>query len=270
MTMRKKRIFISCGQRLPEEKSFGLEIQKLINENMDGFFAEAAHDAADLNTFLFRELQNCDGFVAAMQKRGKVTYSKSRAHYRASVWVQQEIAILHYRSFPLGRPIPMRIYLERGIESEGLTKFSMINPIPFEDNKIVLEDLAKWLQGSTFDKPAALARREDLFRRRIRAYTENHWLLLELIAAHSRNPGDSIDHAILLNDFAATVGESGHEEQLARQLFENVRVPLRLSGLIIQTEDQRTGQASYRLGTQWWDLVAEELRNRARVTPEHT
>ena len=235
------------------------------------FFAEAAHDAADLNTSLFRELQNCDGFVAVMHKRGEVSYSDRPPHHRASVWIQQEIAILHYRSFLLGRPIPMRIYLESGIEPEGLTQFSMINPIKFEDTQAILEDLTKWLGGSTFDEPPVLARREDLFRRRIRTYTENHWLLLELIAAHSRNPGDSIDHAILLNDFAATVGESGHEEQLAKQLFEEVRVPLRLSGLIVHTEDQRTGQASYRLGTQWWDLVVEELRNRARMkSGEHT
>jgi hypothetical protein len=139
--MRKKRIFISCGQRLPEEKSFGREIQRLINEKMDGFFAEEAHDAADLNTSLFRELQNCDGFVAVMHKRGEVSYSDSSPHYRVSVWIQQEIAILHYRSFLLGRPIPMRIYLESGIQPEGLTQYSMINPIKFEDTQSILEDL---------------------------------------------------------------------------------------------------------------------------------
>jgi len=143
--MRKKRIFISCGQRLPEEKSFGLEIQRLINEKMDGFFAEEAHDAADLNTSLFRELQNCDGFVSVMHKRGEVNYSDSPAHYRASVWIQQEIAILHYRSLLIGRPIPMRIYLESGIQPEGLTQYSMINPIPFQDKETVLENLARWL-----------------------------------------------------------------------------------------------------------------------------
>jgi hypothetical protein len=49
--MTKKRIFISCGQRTPEEKIFGGEIQAVINQqHMDGFFAEYAHDAADLNT----------------------------------------------------------------------------------------------------------------------------------------------------------------------------------------------------------------------------
>jgi hypothetical protein len=52
--MRKKRIFISCGQRTSQEKIFGKEVQTLINQHMDGFFAEEAHDAADLNTSLFR------------------------------------------------------------------------------------------------------------------------------------------------------------------------------------------------------------------------
>ena len=80
--MRKKRIFISCGQRTSQEKIFGKEVQTLINQHMDGFFAEEAHDAADLNTSLFRELQNCDGFVAVMQKRGNVNYSDSPTHYR--------------------------------------------------------------------------------------------------------------------------------------------------------------------------------------------
>ena len=175
--MRQKRIFISCGQRLPEEKRFGLEIQRLINENMIGFFAEEAHDAADLNTSLFRELQNCDGFVAVMQKRGKVDYPDSPAHHRASVWIQQEIAILHYRSFLSGRPIPMRIYLESGIEPEGLTQYSMINPIKFQDTQIILEDLAKWLRGSTFDEPPVLVRRENVFRRRVEANDEYDWLI---------------------------------------------------------------------------------------------
>jgi hypothetical protein len=259
--MPKKRIFISCGQRLPEEKSFGREIQRLINENMDGFFAEEAHDAADLNTSLFRELQNCDGFVAVMHKRGEVSYSDRPAHYRASLWIQQEIAILHYRSFLLGRPIPMRIYLENGILPEGLTQYSMINPISFQDNQSVLHDLAKWLQGSTFDESPTLARREDLFRRRVQGYDENHWLLLELVAAHSRNPGDLVDYTMVQFDFVAILQERGQPD--AGNIFEKVRIPLKQSGLII---NNIPGQpATFQIGTQWWDLVVEELRNQARI-----
>ena len=225
--MRKKRIFISCGQRTSQEKIFGKEVQTLINQHMDGFFAEEAHDAADLNTSLFRELQNCDGFVAVMQKRGNVNYSDSPTHYRASVWIQQEIAILHYRSFLLGRPIPMRLYLESGILPEGLTQYTMINPIKFEDTQSILEDLAKWLQGSAFDESPVLARREDLFRRRIQDYDENIWLVLELIAAHSRNPGDSVDYTILRNDFVAILQQRGHQDLECKQLFENARIPPR-------------------------------------------
>jgi hypothetical protein len=140
--MTKKRIFISCGQLTVEEKNLGQEILILTNRYMDGFFAEHAHDAADLNRAVFRELQNCDGFVAIMQKRGEVGYpgsSAPAAHSRASVWIQQEIAILHYRSFLVGKTIPMRLYLETGIKHEGLTKYSMINPIEFTETPTILD-----------------------------------------------------------------------------------------------------------------------------------
>jgi hypothetical protein len=164
----------------------------------------------------------------------------------------------------------MRLYLESGILPEGLTQYTMINPIKFEDTQSILEDLAKWLQGSAFDESPVLARREDLFRRRIQDYDENIWLVLELIAAHSRNPGDSVDYTILRNDFVAILQQRGHQDLECKQLFENARVPPRDSGLIAVTTDQ-TGQATVRMETQWWDLVLEELRNRARVTPrEHT
>jgi hypothetical protein len=259
--MRKKRIFISCGQRLPEEKSFGLEIQQLINKSMNGFFAEEAHDAADLNASLFRELQNCDGFVAVMHKRGEVNYSDRSPHYRASVWIQQEIAILHYRSYLLARPIPMRIYLENGIEAEGLTQYSMINPIKFEDKKIIIDDLAKWLRGSTFDEPPVLARREDMFRRRVEANEEYHWLILELIAAHCQGPNDVADETFVFQDFDAVLQEKGKRD--ADQLFSPKLSQLISNGLISKRNEG--GRTNLRLRKPWWDLIFEELRNRERV-----
>jgi len=100
--MPKKRIFVSCGQRIQKEKDFGEEMLKLIEQHgMVGFFAEDAHDPADLNTALFRELQHCDGCVAVLQKRGEVHYADFPTMHRSSVWIQQEIGILFYRSFLL-------------------------------------------------------------------------------------------------------------------------------------------------------------------------
>src|SRR5215471_6539139 len=147
--MAKRRIFISCGQRSVEEKKFGQQIQRLINQkkNLEGFFAEEAHDPSDLNTALFRELQHCDGFVAVLHKRGEIHDAGFDLTHRASVWIQQEIGILFYRSFLLGRPeaLPMRIYIEQGILHEGLTRFSIINPIWFDTKQTVIDDLSKWL-----------------------------------------------------------------------------------------------------------------------------
>ena len=159
--MPKKRVFVSCGQHTEEEKSFGQEILRLIDSHgMAGFFAEEVHQAADLNTSLFKELQRCDALVAVLQKRGDVQYEKFPISQRASVWIQQEIAILFYRSFLLERTIPMRIYMERGILHEGLTTVSIINPIQFEKKQTVLEDLSQWLEGPAFEEQPVLTRRE--------------------------------------------------------------------------------------------------------------
>lgn len=164
----------------------------------------------------------------------------------------------------------MRIYMESGIEPEGLTQFSMINPIKFEDAQAILEDLAKWLRGSTFEEPPALARREDLFRRRIQDCGEHHWLLLELIAAHSRNPGDSVNYNLLKNDFSTIPRARVHEQSELNELFEKGWADLRKNGLIISS-DPGAGYVTVSIGTQWWDLIVEELRNQARMkSGEHT
>lgn len=263
--MAKKRIFISCGQRTAEEKLFGQKIQTLINQYMEGFFAEYAHDAADLNTAVFRELQNCDGFVAVMQKRGAVQDLNSPVHYRASVWIQQEIAILHYRSFLIGKTIPMRLYLEMGILPEGLTKYSMINPIPFKETQTILEDLGEWLHGPTFREPPELARREDLFRRRVEANDEDAWLILELIAAHCQGPNDTVENVFVLGDFVTIGKEKGTSDADVAQRFNSKLSRLISSGLVGRRSGREPLTAGLYIEKQWWDLILEELRNQARI-----
>ena len=46
----------------------------------------------------------------------------------------------------------MRIYIEQGILHEGLTVFSIINPIWFDTKTTVLDDLSKWLEGPSFEE----------------------------------------------------------------------------------------------------------------------
>lgn len=265
--MAKKRIFISCGQRNGEEKNFGREIQQLINQNknLEGFFAEEAHDASDLNTALFRELQRCDGFVAVAHKRGEILDPGFDVTHRASVWIQQEIGILFYRSFLLGRPeaLPMRIYIEQGILHEGLTRYSIINPIWFDTKQIVIDDLSKWLEGPSFEEQPVLARREDLFRRRALTLSDHEWLILEITAAHSRRVGDPAIRDFVQGDFCLIVEEAGIDHEAAPRRFENALSILIEQGVIVVTNiDNRL---CLRIQPQWWDLVLDELRTRERL-----
>ena len=91
-----------------------------------------------------------------------------------------------------------------------------------------MEDLSKWLEGPIFDEHPILSRREDLFQTRVQSYRENHWLLLELIAAHTRNVGDQVDYGIVFNDFLKI---SPNPERL----FDEAWDLLRTDGVITQT-----------------------------------
>ena len=228
----------------------------LVEEHkMTSFLAPTVHQPADLNTHVFKELQRCDGFVAILQKRGEIHYESFPIKHRASVWIQQEIGIIFYRSFLLGRNIPIQIYREKGILHEGLTTYSIINPIEFQNEEAILEDLSKWFKGPTFDEHPVLTRREDLFQQRIQHYGEDHWLVLELIAAHSRNVADFVDYNIVRNDFYKIRPD-------LEQIFEKAWMLLREDGLIF-----KTGQSpvQFRLQPQWWDLALEELHNLERI-----
>lgn len=239
----------------------GQKIRNLIeSEGMTSFLAPTVHQPADLNTHVFSELQRCDGFVAVLQKRGQIQYESFPVKHRASVWIQQEIGILFYRSFLLGRAIPMRIYMEKEILHEGLTAYSIINPIPFASEQTILEDLSTWLKGPAFEIPPALAMRESLFQRRIESYDK--------MAAHSREPGDSCLEATVVGDFNAILHqEAGVEKPQETSLFSNAYKKLRRDGVLNKT-DVQLGEYRYaaiRIEKQWWNLILDELRNRGRL-----
>ncbi|HEY7322993.1 MAG TPA: hypothetical protein VIE89_35990 [Candidatus Binatia bacterium] len=159
----------------------------------------------------------------------------------------------------------MRLYVEMGIEPEGLTKFSMINPIEFKETRTILEDLGEWLQGPTFQEPPALARREDLFRRRVEAIDDEYgWLILELIAAHCQSPGDAANRVFVFADFQAICRDEG--ARTSESSFNSRLSKLIESGLVHQSFDKpKTGTTRLYIEKQWWDLTLEELRNRARI-----
>ncbi len=266
--MATRRIFISCGVHTQEERALGQKIRLLIEEQkMTSFLAPEVHQPADLNTHVFKELQRCDGFVALLQKRGEIRYEDFPIKHRGSVWIQQEIGILFYRSFLLEREIPIAIFREKDVLHEGLTMYSIINPIEFEVEDEVLKHLSEWLRGPAFEEQPVLARREDLFLRQTRSYEDHHWLLLELIAAYSREPGDRVHQAFLGKYFSQILQEQGKDiTQDPNTHFNRTLSKLVSDGMVADTYERAGGGVHfYSLELPWWDLIHDELRNRARL-----
>lgn len=262
--MAKRRIFVSCGQVTEEEKELGRNIVNLIcDHDMEGFLAQTVHSADELNTAVFKAIHNCGGFCAVMHRRGKVHYPPKPTTYRSSVWIQQEIAILMYRRFLRGRLIPIRVFYEKGIRREGVIENSIINPIAFEGREEVLKGVSEWLKGPEFEDDIVLGRREVLFQKRIRGLSEDHWLILELIAAHSSSHEDNVTTNEVASDFMSILKEKGKEAHESKGLFNQLLKPLAAEGLINRLPpDPRTGISYINIPQKWWDFVHEELTSR--------
>ena len=265
--MANKRILVSCGQEPDKEIRLGRDIINVIgnHKGMGGFFSQHVHSPADLNSAVFGALKTCDGFFAVMHKRGGITYRNYPVTHRSSVWIQQEIAIIAYRSFLQGCHVPIRLYQEKGILLEGLMNTSIVNPILFERDEEVLEGVSKWLTGPDFEEHPVLARRESLFRRRTQDLTEHHWLILELIAAHTPEPGADADYHEVNKDFREIIREQGEGDQALDDRFHTARAALVEKGLIAQITDHAGEKTRFRIPKQWWDLVLEDLRNQGRM-----
>ena len=265
--MAKRRIFVSCGQETEKELQLGREIKAVIEEHdMEGFLAQAVHSPDELNTTVFTALRDCAGFCAIMHKRGEIKYLKYDPAQRSSVWIQQEIAVVMYRRFLQGRPIPIRVFSEKGILLEGVMKYSIANPIEFEEKEEVLKGISKWLGGPEFEGDPILDLRDSLFQKRIRDLLEEDWLLLKLIAVHT-NTGVGADYEAVIVDFVAILKEAGKDGKELDQLKSGSLERLRRNFLIDQQIDQRSGKTRTIIFIQpkWWDLVLAEFRTTGRM-----
>jgi hypothetical protein len=143
----KPLIFVSCGQRGDEETKLGFDICRLINETttFEAYFAEEQHSLEGLTDHIFRRLYRARGFVCVLHRRGAVTFADGRSQERASVFVEQEIAILSFLRLVLGEEIPVSAFIEEGIALEGVRKFIPFNPTVFRSPADVLIELARVL-----------------------------------------------------------------------------------------------------------------------------
>jgi hypothetical protein len=141
-----KLVFISCGQFTPEERDLGRLVAERINQEpgLQGYFAQNQSTLDGLTTDILRKLHECSGFIGIMHHRGKVS-TKDRELIRASVWIEQEIAIAAYMKQVRRKEIEVRLFLQTGISLEGIREKLGINPHEFQANDEVLAELDRIL-----------------------------------------------------------------------------------------------------------------------------
>jgi hypothetical protein len=142
-------VFISCGQFTPGEIYLGKAIVRLVEEQTGavGYFAKNQTSLDGLTEHIFRALDKASGFIAVMHKRGQVMNEKGHAdRTRASVWVEQEIAIASFLQKTRNADLKVQAYIEKEIALEGAREKLMLNPKMFTTNSQIIKHLKKELQ----------------------------------------------------------------------------------------------------------------------------
>lgn len=138
----KPLIFISCGQVSPEEIALGKAIYQLVEADgrYEPYFAENQSSLEGVTENILTKLASAEAFVAVIHPRGEIMLPGRAApsRVRASVWIEQEIAILAALAQVYRKPIKVQVYTKKGVAREGLRTFVMANPVEFENEEDVL------------------------------------------------------------------------------------------------------------------------------------
>lgn len=142
--MNKPFIFVSCGQFTEAEKRLGRQIVSLVKTvtGLDAFFAEEVQDLNGLDSNILGALRDCAGFITVLHPRGQITRPDGSRHVRASVWIEQEIAIATYIQRVEKRALPVMAFIHESVGREGIRELLHLNPEPFADESDVLTALA--------------------------------------------------------------------------------------------------------------------------------
>jgi hypothetical protein len=145
-------IFISCGQVAPEEIKLGNDICALVRELTphEPYFAEQQPSLESFTKFILGNLDRSIALIVVIHPRGKVTYTDADGPHekiRASVWIEQELAISAYITQIQNVPLTVRVYVKAGVAREGMRDKLPLSPVEFADESEVLTDLRNILPG---------------------------------------------------------------------------------------------------------------------------
>jgi hypothetical protein len=134
-------IFISCGQYTEGEKRLGQQIAQMVKDALpgfDAFFAENVQDLNGLDANILSALHECAALIVVLHPRGTIERPDGPSVVRASVWIEQEIAIATYIQRVEKRPLPIIVFKHVTLGREGLRDLLHLNPIEFTHESEVL------------------------------------------------------------------------------------------------------------------------------------
>src|SRR5713226_357744 len=149
-------IFISCGQSTMAEKTLGKQIVEMVraHTSLEPFFAEGVQDLNGLDSNILEALHGCVAFITVLHPRGEIRRPDGSVLVRASVWIEQEIAVATYIQRHEKRTLPIIAFKHRLVGREGIRDLLHLNPIEFTDEAEVLAKLPKRLESWKALKPS--------------------------------------------------------------------------------------------------------------------
>lgn len=148
-----KVVFISCGQVTEEERALGRAIVQLVEEltPFKAYLAQNQSSLAGLTENILKALNHSVGLIIVMHPRGRVAGLHGEQHTRASVWIEQEIAIAAFLTQVLHRKLKVAAFVHKDVQREGMRDELQLNPVVFENNDEIfirlLEILNRWKEG---------------------------------------------------------------------------------------------------------------------------
>ncbi len=137
-----KIIFISCGQSTEAEIQLGTQIFSVVKSfGFEPFFAEKVQNLDGLNSSILRKLSECAAFITVLHPRGEIKTPKGDTIIRASVWIEQEIAIASYIQLIEKRELPVIAFAHEDVSREGLRTLLHLNPTKFKTEQDVISKL---------------------------------------------------------------------------------------------------------------------------------
>jgi hypothetical protein len=157
-------VFISCGQFTDAEKELGKNIAELVESlGLKQFFAENVQDLDGLDANILRALRECAAFITVLHPRGKITRPDGSTVVRASVWIEQEIAIAANIKRVENRDIPLIAFAHENVSREEIRELLHINPASFKTEAEVLVQLPARLKNPTVTEVSTPALRFEVF-----------------------------------------------------------------------------------------------------------